>query len=407
MWVQLWAMILISCALSLEFNEATIVSKIRETSAHKALQSKVEGVSSQSERTRAQYQPVLQGRTSYAESREEPLFQFSPVISPQRNSSIGIAQKFPIGVSGKIEGFSDQITIPAFNVDGVNRTGGRLSLEIDLLSNFLGKRDWSEYKNAKIKKQVSELQGEMDRQALIQDFRKAYWSYMGLEESLKIAEELLESAQKQNKETLARQKVGAADRSDIARTQAQISSRQTQISVIEFQKAQIFQQLKQQYPEINRIPYVSTLFALKQVQDCIQKIKNETQFNQTTSYTELVTLLEEEKRHTMNQVGQVSAWDLKLEGLYQKNSVGQGFSQSQDGFWTNPREAYQLGLQLAIPLGSGLSNAERHSENQVNQSFDSQIISLKQQILTQHQRALKSMSFLESAVGTQVESIKS
>ncbi len=407
MFLNLLGLFVASLSLASELNESLIVNRIKETSAHKTMQSRVDGTSSQSQLVRAKFQPVLQGHTSYAESREEPLFQFSPVISPQRSSSIGIAQKLPIGVSAKIEGFSDQITIPAFDVDRASRSGGRLSLEMDLLSNFLGERDWSEFKNAKIKQQVATMQGDMNRQALIQDFRKAYWSYMGLEESLKIADELLSSAQKQYKEILARKKVGAADQNDIARSQAQVSGRQTQMSVIEYQKAQIFQQLKQQYPEVDRIPYVSTLFAQKQVEDCIQKIKNEKNYADKSTYNELVSLLEEEKKYALKQVGVISDWDLKLQGLYQKNSVGQGFTQSQDGFWINPREAYQVGLQLSIPLGGGQAAAEKHSVSEVTLGYDAQITNLKQQILTQHQRALKSMSYLEAAVGTQVESIKS
>ncbi len=392
---------------STELTESALILKVQETAAFKSQQSGVEATYSQSEITRAKYQPQLEGQVGYAESKEEPLFAFSPVISPARNSSIGISQKTAIGLSAKVEAFSDQITIPAFNVNRANRTGARVNVEIDLLSNFLGRRDWSELKNAKIKKQVADLQGDLNTHGLIQDFRKAYWSYMGLSESQIMAEELLKSAKKMFTEIQSRQKVGAADKGDYARSQAQYSNRQTQVSVIEYQKEQIFQQMKIQYPDITKIPYQSTTAALKEVQDCIEKIKKEEQFQTTSDFTKIAALLEEEKRYSLKQANTISDWDVKLKGQYQKNAVGQGFEDSRQFFFDQPREAYQVGLQVSVPLGSSLAKAEKHNVNQVAYGYESQIGVLKQTVVTQRQKALNSLALLESAVTTQGLSVQS
>lgn len=384
-----------------ELTESALILNIHETAAYKNQQSGSEGVYSNSEVVRAKYQPQLQGNVGYAASKEDPLFQFAPIINPARNASVGIAQKLPMGVNAKIEAFSDQVNIPAFNVNRASRTGARLDVEVDLLSNFLGRRDWSELKNARIKKQVANIQSELNAHTLIQDLRKSYWSYMGLEESYKIAEALLSSAKKFNQEILSRKKVGAADQSDVARAQAQLASRQTQMSMIQYQKEQIYQQFKIQYPDVTTIPYQSTQTVLKEVQDCIVKIKAEDKFRDTTDFTKIITLLEEEKRLSVKQANTISDWDVKLKGQYQKNAVGEGFSDSRELFNSQPKEAYQVGLQVSVPLGSSLSKAEKHSINQTLYAYDSQIGVLRQTINTQHQKALSSLAFLEAAVSSQ------
>jgi outer membrane protein TolC len=226
-----------------DLTELELISKITETPAYQAQQMVNEGDLAQSEKTRAQFQPQLEGQVNYGESKEDPLFQFSPVITVSRSSTLGVAQKLPIGVNAKIEGFSEQLNIPAFNVLRANRTGARLKLEMDLLSNFLGRRDGSEFKNSKIKIKVSELKSVTAKNSISQEMRKLYWSYMGIEESHKMADVLLTSAQKQLQEIKARRNSGAADVSDVARAEAQVSGRKTQLSVIEYQKAQLFQQL--------------------------------------------------------------------------------------------------------------------------------------------------------------------
>lgn len=390
-----------------EFNEQTLILQVEETSAFKGQQAQSEATFSASEATRAKYQPELQGRAGYGESKEDPLFQFSPIINPSRSSSVGVAQRLPIGVSAKIEGFSEQITIPAFNVHRVNRTGARLNLEIDLLANFLGRRDLSELKNAKIKKQVATIQSQLNTHALIQDLRKAYWSYMGLEESRRMAEALLNTAKKSSQEIQSRKKVGAADLADVARAQAQLANRQTQVSVIDYQKEQIYQQLKQQYPELTTINYQSTQEALKEVYDCIQKIKTDKEFRSASDFTQLVDLLEEEKRLSLKQANTLSDWDVKLQGQYQQNAVGQGFNESQQNFYDQGKDAYQVALLVSVPLGSGRSKSEKHAVNQVTYSYTSQIGQISQTITTQHQRALNSLALLESAVGTQELSVTS
>jgi outer membrane protein TolC len=399
----------ICCAFSqgTELSETALILRVQETSAFKAQQAQIEGTLSQSQITQAQFQPQLTGSAKYGESKEDPLFQFSPVLTPTKSSAVGVSQKLPIGLSAKIEGFTDQISIPAFNVNRVNRTGARVNLELDLFSNFLGRRDWSELKSSKIKKKVANLQSALNQHGLVQDFRKVYWSYMGLEESYKIAEELLQSATKQMKEIQSRKKVGAADLSDVAQTQAQVSNRQTQLSVISFQKAQLFQQLKMQYSDITTIPYQSTVAALQEVEDCIVKIKAEPNFGSKSDFSQLIDLLQEDKRLSIKKANTISDWDVKLQGQYQKNAVGQGFETSKENFLNMPKEAYQVGIQVSVPLGSSLSKAEKHTLNQVAYNFESQIGNITQSINTQHQRALESLSLLEAAVRTQTDSVKS
>jgi outer membrane protein TolC len=393
--------------LAFQLTEDAMVRQLVNTPAYQALQADVDGGGAQRQSAEAKFEARLKGQTSYGESREEPLFEFSPIISPLRSSTLGIEQKFPVGVSAKLEGFSDQITIPAFDVNRATRTGARLSLEIDLLGDFLGRRDGTELKNARVRQKATELNGELQKVGLLQDLRKAYWTYMGLEESLKMAQELLQSAQRQLDEIQARQKIGAADRGELARSQSQVANRVTQIQVIEFQKTQLWQELKNQYPKLQSISYQSTQDALLEVSDCVKKIKQLNQPEQQTVVTDLISLLEEEKRLSLIQANTLSDWDLKLQGLYQRNAVGEGFQFSQQGFWAEGREAYQVSLQLSIPLGGSLNRAEDLSISQMTNIYDSRIQTLRQNIITRHQRALRSLDYLQAAISAQASATKS
>lgn len=408
---QRWMMYFVSVFLmtinAVAFSEVDLVSRVEETPFFKSMEASNEGEMARSELTKAQFQPQLEGQMNYGESKEDPLFQFSPVITVSRSSTIGIAQKLPVGVSAKIEGFSEQLNIPAFNVLRANRTGARIKMEVDLLSNFLGRRDGSDFKSAKVKQQVARLKSVLDKNKVTQDLRKLYWSYMGLEESYKIAEILQSSAEKQLQEIKARQRNGAADISDVARAEAQYAGRKTQISMISYQKTDIYQQLKSQFQELSDIPYVPTVTALKDLSECVEAARAQGDHIKFTDYAQMIDLLKEEKSYAIRQAKTTGDWDLKLQGLYQQNAVSTGFSESQDAFLNQPRDAFQVGVHLNVPLGSGARKAEKHSVLQAEHGYDARIKDLQQTIMSRHERAQKSLQLLDDAVRTQDLSVKS
>jgi outer membrane protein TolC len=128
---------------------------------------------------------------------------------------------------------------------------------------------------------------------------------------------------------------------------------------------------------------------------------------ETSDYTEMINLLKEEKRNSLVQARTTGDWDLKLQGAYQQNAVAAGYSDSRELFFDQPKDAFQVGLQLTVPLGSARSKAEKHAVLQTQMGYDSKIREIEKLLHTQHERALKSLSLLEAAVGTQDMSVKS
>ena len=197
----------------------------------------------------ADYESRLSGQWRYAESREDGLASFIPVFSPERSAGLGLSKKLPVGMNVAVRGFQSQIN--AGNViNAATRTGASLNLEVDLLKNFFGRIDRAALLEKQSAQEKAELQAALNRKTLLMDVRKLYWSMVANQLSLELSEQLIGSANQQLVDAKNRSQAGAADQGDVARSLAQVQSRQSSAYLFKYEREQLEYQLKKMVPAL-------------------------------------------------------------------------------------------------------------------------------------------------------------
>lgn len=349
----------------------------------------------------AQYESRLNGEWSYAESREDGLASFIPVFSPERSAGLGITKKLPVGMNVAVRGFQSQIN--AGNViNAATRTGATVNLEVDLLKNFLGRIDRNQLLEKESAAKKAELEAVLSRKELIMNVRKLYWSLVANQLSLNLSEQLVESANQQLKDAKKRSRAGAADNGDVARSRAQVLSRQSSIYLFQYEKEQLEFQLKKVVPAL-----VDQSFsvdpngidnAVRGVLACVKSITQDKAGNPDySSYYSVIDLTQKQFEGERKSAEATGDWDLKLTSGYQVSEVQAASNTSEPEFNGTPQDGYSVGLQLSIPLEGDIRDAEVAQKRLVENRFKSQIRNLELQVEETHKQVSKSLVLLQDA----------
>jgi outer membrane protein TolC len=349
----------------------------------------------------AQYESRLNGEWKYTESREDGLASFIPVFSPERSAGLGISKKLPVGMNIAVKGFQSQINAgPVINA--ATRTGARVDLEVDLFKNFFGRID----RNALLEKESAakkaELQAVIQRKGLLMDVRKLYWSLVANQLSLELSKQLVASAKKQLRDAQKRSNAGAADKGDVARSRAQVLSRQSSIYLFQYEREQLEYQLKKLVPALVDQKFLVSPEGIDEavigVLACVKSItQNKSGSPDHSSYYSVIDLTRKQFEGERKQAEATGDWDLKFVSGYQVSEVQAASNSSGPEFNGDPQDGYSVGLQLSIPLEGDIHDAELAQKRLVENKFKSEIRNLELQVEETHKQVSKSLVLLREA----------
>ncbi|NQY99409.1 MAG: TolC family protein [Bdellovibrionales bacterium] len=349
----------------------------------------------------AQYESRLNGEWSYAESREDGLASFIPVFSPERRAGLGLNKRLPVGMNVAVTGFQSQIN--AGNViNAATRTGATVNLEVDLLKNFFGRIDRNALLEKESAAEKAELEAELGRKGLMMDVRKLYWSLVANQLSLNLSQQLVTSANKQLRDATKRSRAGAADKGDVARSRAQVLSRQSSVYLFQYEKEQLEYQLKKMVPALVDKKFAVSPDgiddAVRGVLACVQSITKDQKGNPDySSYYSVINLTQKQFEGQRKQAETTGDWDLKLTSAYQISEVQAASNSSGPEFDGDFQDGYSVGVQLSIPLEGDIHDAELAQKRLVEARFKSEIRNLELQVEETHKQVSKSLILLQEA----------
>ncbi len=393
-------------------NESALIEMALEQGPRsKGLKAQVEMSKAENALTNAKFSPRAMAQYTYASSNEDAIIQFLPVYESDKNFQLGVEQNLPLGakVSGGL--FAVQLNSTDGLINNATQVGAQVNLEVDVWSNFLGQLDKSELRSKAISQEISELQMDIGKQQIITDVRKIYWNLVINELSLDLSNRLIKTSKKQLRETLRQAREGASDKGDVARSKAQVQSRESASLFFSYQKEILIAGLQKFIPQLNpndiTISKEQTPIVEKKALVCIENIANQKELQKTYSNQfKIIDLLEEKSPLEIKIAEATNQVDVKLTGRYQTSGVENSHSRALSNISDRYRDGYQVGLTVSMPLGGSIDKAQKSRVLATKNSLASQKESLNLQLRSEHQKAQRSLSILNKAVQSQASSIK-
>lgn len=396
------------CSQEVVVTEAVIVEKgLQSSPVIKGIRAQEASAELEKHESNAGFETRANAHYNYSESREDGLATFIPVFSPQRTVGVGLSKKLPVGMNVAVEAFGEQINAPAQGINNATRAGTRVSLEVDLLKNFLGRIDRYHLTSKSHSMAKAKIQANLDSKEFEMQLRKLYWSMVANKLSLQLSEQLVETARRQLSDAKKRASAGAADSGDVARSLAQIQSRSSSVYLFQYEREQLEFQLKKMVPwfsgkMVSVTPNPEDIDnAVRGVLSCVQTITTDKKARK--EYSDYFKVLELTKQVYSNERLQAEAtgdWNLKLTSSMQWSGVDQGFSEAIDEYSNDSKDGYSVGLALSIPLEGDIAQAEVAHKRVVENSYSSQIQLLEQQVHETHDQVSKSLLLLQEAAGS-------
>lgn len=340
----------------------------------------------------------------YAQTKEKQLNRYVPVTSPIQQYSLGIKKNTLGGMQVGAKLYTSQTSNNFFTKGTTSGISAQIAL--DLYKDIGGKISKARNENLKLSKEISQIDSQIKIKSFFSNVRKLYWALVANNESMKLTQELIKHSQKQVEEALKRLKSRVADEGEVSQYQSQLASRQSQMLYLQYQRENIFQQIKEFLPDFSdkeiQLGKYNIDETVNNVLACTVQIKS---FNQTpldyTKLDELVVLLKNQYSQEEKITDTYSDMDLKLMGQY--DSIGKDFSFS-DSFTDlsdNGKSAFNVGLQLTIPLGSNIKDSREIKKKLDKKRYISQIDSNIAKMQAYHTQLVKSIDLLRKVVAAQ------
>ncbi|MFN9068009.1 MAG: TolC family protein, partial [Bdellovibrionales bacterium] len=290
----------------------------------------------------------------------------------------------------------------------VTQTGTRVGAEVDLWKNLFGKFDRADLKSLQSQKERAKLQEELNLKKQEMEFRKVYWSLVALQQSIELSEGLVSSAEKQLADASDRQRVGVADKAEVARTKALLESRKSSLLLFEYEKEKLLQVFEKNFENFVSsdwaLPVDEQRTALPLMQQCIDKIQSQkTVDSKSTSLSQILMLLKNETENEIKKAQLHAGPDLSLQAQYQTSGVSNSYEQARQDLDNRDRSGYALGVMLSIPLGDTQSKSEKTLLTAKKNALEAQIQYLENDIQSTHESMLKSLDLLNRGLKNQTD----
>lgn len=357
------------------------------------------------------YSPTAYGAVRYGDSDEKSLSPFQPTLGPSVNVLAGIRKRYAKGITGSAEAFTTEASTRDRSLDRAAQFGTRASLSMDLWRNFMGRLDASKLQSSELEEQRTKLETEIEERSVELSLRKAFWSLVAIDESLKVNAELIRSAQRQLSEAQKRLRDGIADRGEVARYQAQVESRRSSEVSLSIQRQLIESGIKRQIASLQgasiQIGGVNLDAEQSKFQACSAQIL--AQVGAPMEYAasqELFKKLSEEHEANQKQAAMHSSPDLLLEVSLQRSGVDQGMDRAADDFTNRGRQGFSIGLNLVVPLDEQSDFSERKLISAQRLAFEAQTLQLKHELTVTHEDTKRALQLLATALQQQTRESK-
>jgi outer membrane protein TolC len=349
------------------------------------------------------YQWKWKSEVSHSNSNEKALANFFPTFGPTYRFQTGIQKKTKKGIDFNVDVFVDQQSTKDKFIDQATRTGYMVGFSIDLWKNLLGRIDSAELKDSEFLKKKSVIEADISKKVVIVELKKLYWSIIANDRKLQISNQLLLTSQKQLKDAQKRGSQYIADKAEIARYRAQVSSRRSSIKSLEYQRDLLIQNLKMALPNIANLNIQLAPIDLNKsyakVYQCAERIGRIPEVPwASTQIDDMVELVEKSYRQKKLMTSRYSDLDVKLSSQIQSSGVDKGYENSFDDFSNNSQFGYQVGVSITMPLGSTADKSKASKESADFNRFLSEKSRLLGQVQAKHYQITKMVKLLEEAV---------
>jgi outer membrane protein TolC len=365
------------------------------------------------------FAPEFFAKGSYAETNERPILSFFPIWSPVKQGQIGLRKELTKGFTAQAAFTADQRTaVTPFSgrLENITTTALSFTLQMDLWKDLFGRMTDSQINSMAAQSKRAEFEKKIQTRAFIISVRRIFWSLVANQESLKVSEELLKSAQTQAQETNARFRNAVAESDEVARNEAQVSSRKGALLYLQYERETLLKQLKNLLPELNsdeiQLGNYDLQAAFNNVMACAGTISSDTKIPyQNTHFDETIQLLREIKRNSNIINSKYASADVKLFGTVKATGVGSdevktgltrgSYASAFDDVTNNNRSGYEVGLNVVLPLGEVKQQTQNSKELYDQKRLDAAIASSEAQVVSTHQEIVRSVGLLNQAIVAQ------
>lgn len=376
---------------------------------------------SKSNELNEEFSPEAFAKGSRAETNERALISFQPIFTPVTQTQFGLRQNLKYGASTSVSFFTDERDSSSSPVAGNFRhattMGVNFSMQLDLWKNLFGRFSKARIELADLDVKRASLQKEIQKKNFNLGLRKIFWALVANEESLKISNELLKTAKRQLEEAKRRFKNSIADADEVARYEAQVSSRQSNILYLKYQRETLVTQLRNLMPsalgsdeiELEGFNFNQTVV---EVLSCTEFISKQTQIPyQNTSYDEVVEVLKKLKVQSNYLTSRYSDVDVKLVGNLKATGIssessGPGhfrgsYGGAFDDINNTNRTGYEVGLQVSLPLGDAKLETKKTKEIYDEKMFYASISKSEAHVINTHKELIIAINYLNEVIKNQ------
>jgi outer membrane protein TolC len=368
--------------------------------------------------TREGYSPELFGKASYGETNERAILTFIPVWSPTKQGQIGLRQELTKGFTAEAAvGTQQQSAVSAGGkYKDITTTSLSFLVQMDLWKDLLGRMSEAKLDSALLDAKRAEIEKHIQTKSFYITLRRVYWSIVATEESIKISEEILSIAKKQAEETKQRFKNSVAEADEVARNNAQVASKQALLIYYQFQKENLYAQLKTLLPELMESTLSLSAYDLPstvgEVTACTALIAQESKVPyHFTKYDEATEMIRKVKAHNQTINSRYAGADVKLYGKVRATGVGSdagsdntfngSYGSSIDDITSTNRTGYEVGLNFTIPLGSAKEQSQKTKELYDEKRLLASINARDAQVINTHQQLGKNIALLNEVIKAQ------
>jgi outer membrane protein TolC len=392
--------------------EQKILSLYRENSVvHKAAQAQKASGDLQKSLLDEMYSPRLQAQLGLSRSGERAPNQFQPVISPAEQWSVGIQQKLSLGTTLSASVFGSQNSVDG-SFREATQVGAKAEIQVDLWRNIFGQLDRAQLGSAQAQKQKAQFQFLIQQKKNESELRKLYWSLMASDQSRKLSEELLKSAEAQLKDALDRSRAGVADRGEVARTRSLVEGRKANLLLFEYEREVLMQAFEKQLTGFRGSEWVldsqKAFSSEKIVGQCLVQIRTQAAMNlDHTDLDEWIEQIQKETEAELSIADRHSSADLQLVASLQTTGVGNSYSSSQDNLSDERKTGQSVGLVWTMPLGGASKKSEAALLQLKQTSLRAQSESLTNELESTYRTMRKALELLQRGLQNQEKTTES
>ncbi len=355
--------------------------------------------------------------TSYTRTNERALIPMNPVFSPILDGKIGIRKNHTYGIRSDLV-LANNIkssTTGTTKYHDLSLSTLQYTLKMDLWKDFLGRSTQKELENLNKSSDRSKLQSTITTKNYEIQIRRIYWSLVANNESLKISEELLKSANTLLNESLRRFKNSVAEKDEVARYEALVAQRKGSILLLQFQRENLLQSLKNALPELGKDLLLSPYNVdetIAKVLACTETISSQDKTPmEFTLYDEVTEILSDIKNNqsimreryddpTAELIGSVKATGT-ASALNNSNEYRGSLSDAYSDLSNQRRTGFLVGVNVTIPLTDYKKQTLTVKEAYERLSIDSEIQKIQSNLNATHNQLVKSIKILNDVLRVQ------